>query len=60
MDWAEMSTSGEPATSTGDPTRDLSGSSLRMLPAWEVATEGPVAAPGNARSPFFSDFVEAD
>ena len=60
MDWGDVRTIGEPSTGKGDPTCDLSGWSLPVLPEWEMAPEGPVAAPGNARSLFFSDFVEAD
>ena len=61
MDWGYVRTIGEPLTERGDPTSDLSGWSLPVLPEWEMAPEGQVAAPGNARcSLFFSDFVEAD
>lgn len=60
MDWGDVRTVGERSTERGDPTRDLSGWSLPVLLEWEMAPENPGAASGNARSLFFSDFVEAD
>jgi hypothetical protein len=60
MDWGDVRTIGEPLTERGDLTADLSGWSLPVLPEWEMAPDGPPPPSGNARSLFFSDFVEAD
>lgn len=60
MDQPDARSIVEPSTERSDPTSERGGWSLPVLPEWEMAPGGPLPASGNARSPFFSDFVDAD
>jgi hypothetical protein len=61
MDWLDRTTIIRASViGKGDPSGDLGGWSVPMVSEWEMAQEGSGGTAGNARSPFFSDFLEAD